>query len=66
MSMRPSPPNNGPMPVIIGYRLLRLLAEGSTSIIYLAEQESLGRQVALKVMRPDALADEVSRRRFEN
>lgn len=54
------------MPVIIGYRLLRLLAEGSTSIIYLAEQESLGRQVALKVMRPDALADEVSRRRFEN
>ncbi|MGY0634354.1 bifunctional serine/threonine-protein kinase/formylglycine-generating enzyme family protein [Luteimonas sp. A478] len=64
--MQPSPQNSASMPVIVGYRLLRVLAEGITSIVYLAEQESLGRQVALKVMRPDALADEVSRRRFEN
>lgn len=66
MTIQPSPPNSASMPEIVGYRLLRVLAEGLTSIIFLAEQESLGRQVALKVMRPDALADEVSRRRFEN
>ncbi|NLB57108.1 MAG: protein kinase [Gammaproteobacteria bacterium] len=55
-----------PMPAISGYRLLRVIAEGATSVVYLAEQESLGRQVALKVMRADALHDEVGRRRFEN
>ena len=54
------------MPAITGYRPLRVISEGGTSVVYLAEQEALGRQVALKVMRPDALEDEVSRRRFEN
>lgn len=55
-----------PLPEINGYRLLRVIAEGSSSVVYLARQESLGRQVAVKVMRPEALADEVGRRRFEN
>ncbi|MEP6634262.1 MAG: bifunctional serine/threonine-protein kinase/formylglycine-generating enzyme family protein, partial [Luteimonas sp.] len=36
------------------------------STVYLGEQTSLGREVAIKVMLPAALADEVSRRRFEN
>src|SRR3546814_1955223 len=36
------------------------------STVYLGEQVSLSRQVAIKVMLPEALADEVSRRRFEN
>ena len=36
------------------------------STVYLGEQRSLGREVAIKVMLPDALTDEVSRRRFEN
>lgn len=36
------------------------------SIVYLAEQNSLGRKVALKVMLAEALTDEVSRARFEN
>src|SRR5690554_99925 len=66
MTMQPSPPSATPMPAITGYRLVRVIAEGATSVVYLAEQEALGRQVALKVMRPEALEDEVGRRRFEN
>lgn len=53
-------------PEIAGYRLLRAIGDGGMSKVYLAEQVSLGRQVAIKVMLPQALADEVSRRRFEN
>lgn len=55
-----------PMPEIAGYRLTRVLGSGGMSTVYLGEQRSLGREVAIKVMLPDALADEVSRRRFEN
>ena len=55
-----------PLPEIDGYRMLRVLGHGGMSTVYLAEQESLGREVAIKVMLPEALADEVSRRRFEN
>jgi tRNA A-37 threonylcarbamoyl transferase component Bud32 len=53
-------------PQIDGYRILRVIGHGGMSIVYLAEQASLGRKVALKVMLPEALADEVSRSRFEN
>ena len=56
----------GALPKINGYKLLRLIGHGGMSTVYLAEQESLGRKVAVKVMLPEALADEVSRRRFEN
>ncbi len=55
-----------PFPEIQGYRLLRVLNHGSASTVYLGEQESLAREVAIKVMLPQALSDEVSRRRFEN
>ena len=54
------------LPRIAGYRLLREIGQGGMSTVYLAEQESLDRKVAIKVMLPEALADEVSRRRFEN
>ncbi|MBB6599131.1 bifunctional serine/threonine-protein kinase/formylglycine-generating enzyme family protein [Luteimonas sp. MC1825] len=54
------------MPEIAGYRLTRVLGAGGMSTVYLGEQRSLGREVAIKVMLPDALTDEVSRRRFEN
>jgi len=55
-----------PFPEISGYRLTRVLGEGGMSTVYLGTQLSLGREVAIKLMRPEALADEVSRRRFEN
>lgn len=53
-------------PSIDGYRILRVIGHGGMSTVYLAEQTSLDRKVALKVMLADALADEVSRARFEN
>src|SRR4249919_284905 len=54
------------LPEISGYKLLRVLGNGGMSTVYLGRQVSLGREVAIKVMLPEALADEVSRRRFEN
>ena len=55
-----------PLPDISGYRLLRVINHGGMSTVYLGEQLALSREVAIKVMLPQALADEVSRRRFEN
>lgn len=54
------------MPQVSGHRLLRVIGHGGMSTVYLAEQASLGRKIALKVMLPEALADEVSRSRFEH
>lgn len=54
------------LPQIAGYRLLRVIGHGGMATVYLGTQLSLGRDVAIKVMRPETLADEVSRRRFEN
>ncbi|HSD16057.1 MAG TPA: serine/threonine-protein kinase [Thermomonas sp.] len=53
-------------PEVAGYRITREIGHGGMSIVYLAEQTSLDRKVALKVMLAEALADEVSRARFEN
>ncbi len=60
------PNNDKPLPQIKGYRLLRVINHGGMSIVYLGEQLALSREVAIKVMQPQALSDEVSRRRFEN
>ena len=59
-------PDSTDFPVINGYRLLRVVGHGGMATVYLGTQLSLGRDVAIKVMLPEALADEVSRRRFEN
>ncbi|HSM10547.1 MAG TPA: bifunctional serine/threonine-protein kinase/formylglycine-generating enzyme family protein [Lysobacter sp.] len=60
------PNNEAPLPHIKGYRLLRVINHGGMSVVYLGEQLALSREVAIKVMQPQALSDEVSRRRFEN
>lgn len=54
------------LPEIRGYRLHRVINHGGMSIVYLGDQTALSREVAIKVMLPQALTDEVSRRRFEN
>jgi urea transport system substrate-binding protein len=40
-----------------GYRILRLLGEGSTDRVYLAEDETPSRRVAMKVLKPEAMQD---------
>lgn len=53
------------MPDVPGYRVMRRIGKGGMSFVYLAVQESLDRQVAIKITAPDILRDEVSKQRFE-
>jgi serine/threonine-protein kinase len=48
------------------YQLIRRLARGGMADVYLAEQQSLRRQVAFKVLRKDLAQDETYVRRFHN
>lgn len=57
---------SAPLPVIRGYRVRRVINHGGMATVYLADQLAPPRQVAVKVLLPHTLADEVSRRRFEN
>lgn len=50
---------------IPGYKIIRKIGEGGMSVVYLAYQESLKREVALKVMRPIITDEENVVRRFE-
>jgi serine/threonine protein kinase len=47
-----------------GYRIERRLGRGGMGILYLALEVGLDRQVALKLIAPEAAADEVFARRF--
>jgi ABC-type transport system substrate-binding protein len=49
---------------VAGYRLLSLLGEGATGAVYLAERESDGERVALKLLDPELAHDERFRRRL--
>ena len=48
------------MPGVPGYRMVRRLGQGGMATVYLAVQESLDRQVAIKVMASIATADDGS------
>lgn len=50
-------PNNETFPVIPGFKILKTLGRGGMAQVYLGIQESMDREVAIKVMLPQLLAD---------
>ncbi|MDZ4818571.1 MAG: serine/threonine-protein kinase [Planctomycetota bacterium] len=67
---QPAPPDEKPAEFELtgrqlgDYQLLRRLGRGAMAEVYLAEQGSLRRQVALKVLRPELATDQNYVRRF--
>jgi serine/threonine protein kinase len=46
------------------YRIARMLGKGNMARVYVAEQMSMERNVAVKILQPDLIADEVAAGRF--
>jgi serine/threonine protein kinase/Tfp pilus assembly protein PilF len=66
----PQPPAGPPRPQdtlrrLGEYRIVREIGRGGMGVVYEAEQESLGRRVALKVLPPGALGDARHVERFQ-
>ena len=54
----------GPAPQIPGFRILRLVGEGGMGGVYLAEDSTLGRRVAIKLVSEKTSTDRAARERF--
>jgi WD40 repeat protein/serine/threonine protein kinase/predicted Zn-dependent protease len=68
-SLEGEPGRGGPSPAPLqqlgDYRILREVGRGGMGVVYEAEQVSLGRHVALKLLPPQMLLDARQARRFE-
>src|SRR6266536_1944204 len=50
--------------VLAGFRVQSLLGEGAMGSVYLAEDRTVGRRIALKLLAPELARDERFRQRF--
>src|SRR5215831_6595107 len=58
------PQESGELGRFDDYRVLRLLGSGGMGLVFAAEEVTLRRPVALKILKPELVADPESRERF--